>query len=307
MWGKSRFLWVQLFFALITLGVLAVLGALGALDCSSPGEGAELEAPRQAPVGDPFLVTLSSDLPMTDLVLRWGGKSCSLDVQSRRGGWIARALLGTEAHTTKAGEATLEIQGREGQASALWKHRIKILPRKFGVTRLSLDEAYVTPPKKLIDRIAWEQRLTAAAKARYTLPQRWTLPLARPVPGKITGTYSKGYILNGKPRSPHRGLDFRAPEGTEVRALAGGVVALVGEHYYAGKSVYLDHGGGVISFYMHLSEIAVREGDEIKRGQVVGKSGSTGRSTGPHLHLGLCLQGRLVDPSPLFERGKRAK
>ena len=67
MWGKSRLLWVQLFFALITLG------ALGALSCNAPGEGAELGAPRQAPVGDPFLVTLSSDLPMTDLVLRWGG------------------------------------------------------------------------------------------------------------------------------------------------------------------------------------------------------------------------------------------
>jgi len=265
-----------------------------------PGEGAFLEAPRKVFVGDPFVVTLSSDLPLQDLEVRWGGETLSLDAQPRRGGWIARALLGTEAHTTKAEETSLELRGREGKNSAVWKHRITVRPRKFGVTRLTLDEAYVTPPKKVLDRIARERVLTAAAKARRTLPQRWALPLVRPVPGKITGAYGKGYILNGKPRSPHRGLDFRAPEGTEVRALAEGVVALAGDHYYAGKSVYLDHGGGVISFYMHLSDIAVREGDVVKRGQMVGKSGSTGRSTGPHLHLGLCLQGRLVDPSSLF-------
>ena len=296
MWGKSR----PLFRCAARILVLAWGALVVGIPGMAPGEGAVLEAPLRVPLGNPFLVTLSSDLPLEDLELRWGGSALSLDVESCSGGWVARGLLGTEAHTTKTGKAPVEIRGREGGHAAVWKHRVTVLPREFGAVRLTLDEAYVTPPKKVLDRIARERVLTAAVKARRTLPQFWTLPLVRPVPGKITGAYGKRYILNGKPRSPHRGLDFRAPQGTEVRALAEGTVALAGDHYYAGKSVYLDHGGGVISFYMHLSEIVVREGDRISRGQTVGKSGATGRSTGPHLHLGLCLQGKLVDPSPLF-------
>ena len=96
-------------------------------------------------------------------------------------------------------------------------------------------------------------------------------------------------------------MDFRAAAGNPVRAALPGRVVLAGDHYFAGKSVYVDSGGGVISHYFHLDSIGVREGERVKRGAVIGKSGMTGRSTGPHLHFGLSLSGQLVNPEPLFD------
>ena len=91
-------------------------------------------------------------------------------------------------------------------------------------------------------------------------------------------------------------LDLKAPEGASVRASADGLVALVGEHYFAGKSVYLDHGTYMVSMYFHLSEVHVREGEPVRRGQVIGKVGKTGRATGPHLHWGVRVGTSRVDP-----------
>lgn len=128
----------------------------------------------------------------------------------------------------------------------------------------------------------------------------WRLPLVRPVQGKVLSVYGAQRILNGKPKNPHRGLDFRSPMGNPVKCVAAGRVILVGDHYYAGNSVYVDHGNGVVSMYFHLSEPMVKEGDEVKRGQTVGLTGMTGRATGPHLHFSLSVLGELVDPAPLF-------
>ena len=96
------------------------------------------------------------------------------------------------------------------------------------------------------------------------------------------------------------GLDLKAPMGTPVHAAAAGEVILAADHYYAGRSVYLDHGGGVVSMYFHLSQIGVEDGQFVNRGDLVGLSGSSGRVTGPHLHFGVAVQGRLVDPEPLI-------
>ncbi|MBW1951325.1 MAG: M23 family metallopeptidase, partial [Deltaproteobacteria bacterium] len=97
-------------------------------------------------------------------------------------------------------------------------------------------------------------------------------------------------------RSPHSGVDLKASEGTPVRASSDGIVALVAEHYFAGKSVYLDHGGGIVSMYFHLSQVRVRQDDRIRKGEVIGLVGKTGRATGPHLHWGVRVAGSRVDP-----------
>lgn len=133
-------------------------------------------------------------------------------------------------------------------------------------------------------------------RPRFTLPL--TAPLAEPVRG---GNFGARRVFNGEPRSPHSGIDYRVPAGTPVRAVAPGRVVLVGDHFFAGRSVYLDHGGGLISMVFHLSEILVWEGKEVRAGEVLGKVGATGRATGPHLHLGLRWHGARVDPGPLLD------
>lgn len=132
-------------------------------------------------------------------------------------------------------------------------------------------------------------------------PPRFTLPLSpplEPLPGG--GRFGSRRIFNGEPRSPHSGADYSAAAGTPVRAVADGRVALAAEHFFAGQSVYLDHGDGLVSMYFHLSEIAVEEGQEVRRGQRLGAVGASGRATGPHLHFGLRWRGARIDPGLLL-------
>ena len=122
--------------------------------------------------------------------------------------------------------------------------------------------------------------------------------LDRPVDG---GRYSSPFGLrrffNGQERNPHSGLDIAVPTGTPVKASADGVITIVGDYFFNGKTVFVDHGQGMISMYCHLSEIDVKKGQTVKRGEVVGKVGATGRATGPHLHWNVSLNDARVDPA----------
>jgi murein DD-endopeptidase MepM/ murein hydrolase activator NlpD len=108
-------------------------------------------------------------------------------------------------------------------------------------------------------------------------------------------------VFNGKPRSPHSGTDLTAPEGTPVQAAAGGVVALADDHYFSGRIVVLDHGGGIYTAYAHLSRIEVAAGDSVQAGETIGRVGATGRVTGAHLHWGARVGGARVNPDSLLE------
>ena len=163
-----------------------------------------------------------------------------------------------------------------------------------------VEEKYVSPPASALARIEREKKETAAVFARAT-PRRFTLPLAAPlVELPEGGRFGARRIFNGEARSPHGGTDFKAAPGTPVSAAADGVVALAAGQYFAGNAVYLDHGDGLISMSFHLSEVLVSTGDEVKRGQAIGKVGATGRVTGPHLHFAARWRGARVDPQLLL-------
>ena len=130
---------------------------------------------------------------------------------------------------------------------------------------------------------------------------RFALPLGSPLERLPDGgRFGAKRIINGEPRSPHSGRDYAASAGTPVLATADGRVVLAEEHFFAGNSVFLDHGAGLVSMYFHLSEILVEAGQTVTRGQALGKVGSTGRSTGPHLHFGIRWRGARVDPALLM-------
>ena len=106
--------------------------------------------------------------------------------------------------------------------------------------------------------------------------------------------------MNGKPKSPHSGTDFRSPSGTSIRSISSGRVALVADLFYTGQTVVVDHGEGLLSIYAHLSKVLVKEGSELRVGDTLGEVGSTGRSTGAHLHLTVRLLGERIDPLALL-------
>ncbi|MEP6939426.1 MAG: M23 family metallopeptidase [Rudaea sp.] len=134
-------------------------------------------------------------------------------------------------------------------------------------------------------------------------PARFSLPLAAPASPlpKNENDFGSERTFNGKVESQHTGRDYPVNEGTPIHAIADGKVVLVGEQFLTGNSVYIDHGDGMVSASFHMSAIAVKEGDEIKRGTIIGKSGGTGRTSGPHLHLGIRWLAARVDAQPLLE------
>jgi len=122
--------------------------------------------------------------------------------------------------------------------------------------------------------------------------------LDRPVSGgRLSSPFGLRRFFNGQERNPHSGLDFAVPAGTPIKAPAAGVVVLVGDYFFNGKTVFLDHGQGFISMFCHMSAISVKVGDEVPRGGVVGKVGATGRATGPHLHWNVSLNDARIDPA----------
>jgi murein DD-endopeptidase MepM/ murein hydrolase activator NlpD len=129
---------------------------------------------------------------------------------------------------------------------------------------------------------------------------RWT----RPLPGTIVSPFGCKNIINDMERSPHSGVDLKTAVGTPIKATNRGLVALVAEHFFSGKSIVIDHGGGIFSMYFHLSHISVRVGELVEKGDPIGLSGSSGRVTGPHLHFGIRLNGRRINPLTLIEISK---
>ena len=163
---------------------------------------------------------------------------------------------------------------------------------------LTLPERMVSPGKQDRARISRENSLLNQIFERRS-PRFWTT-FERPVGNTVSSVFGKRRILNGKPKSPHSGTDFRSPAGTPVRPISNGRVALVADLFYTGKTVVVDHGEGLFSLYAHLSEVLVEEGNDLLLTDVLGKVGSTGRSTGAHLHLTVKLFAERVDPMALL-------
>lgn len=271
---------------------------------AAPAEAASalvLAVPSQVGMGQPFLVRLTSDLPLESVSVHWQGKEVVPSISVWNNRHVALCMLGTDVLDAKAGKHDLSvIASVDGRENTL-RHTVRVTTVDYPVQELTLPPAMVTPPKEVYERINSERELVTAAKNTNSAQRMWRLPLERPVQGEVSSLYGLKRILNGTPKNPHRGLDFSSPMGNPVKACADGVVVLVGDHYYAGNSVYIDHGNGVVTMYFHLSEPIVKEGDKVGRGQSIGLSGMSGRATGPHLHFSVSVLGELVDPEPLFQ------
>jgi len=169
------------------------------------------------------------------------------------------------------------------------------------VQKLSLPSGMVDLSRKRIEQVRLDNRvlggaLTARSRVRY-----WTEGFLLPVQGRVTTRFGTGRVLNGKERSPHSGVDIAGRKGTPVKASNSGKVLLAEDFYLTGNTVVVDHGWGVSTIYAHLDRINAREGEEVKRGQVLGTVGATGRATGPHLHFGAFIRGAKVDPLQLVD------
>jgi murein DD-endopeptidase MepM/ murein hydrolase activator NlpD len=172
----------------------------------------------------------------------------------------------------------------------------------FRMERLRVDPRFGTEPDSaLAERIAREgAQAREVSRRAHETPRLWTGAFARPRPGRVTSGYGHGRQFNGVVQSQHLGTDLAGAVGAPVRAMDRGVVALVGRFYLGGNVVYVDHGAGLVSAYLHLSRTSDAAGDTVQAGQTIGQVGATGRVTGPHLHWIVRYGSLSVDPMSLF-------
>jgi murein DD-endopeptidase MepM/ murein hydrolase activator NlpD len=182
------------------------------------------------------------------------------------------------------------LSGRETRAE------IQVEKKDYGVRRLTVPKEMVDLDAPTLERVKKEAKTMSALWHGPASEAVWKGSFVRPLEGEVVGPFGRRSIINDQPRSPHSGVDFRAQKGTPVRAINYGRAVLTADHFFPGQSVVIDHGGGILSMYFHLDKILVQENQFVEKGQVVGLVGASGRATGPHLHLGIRINGARVDP-----------
>ena len=194
-----------------------------------------------------------------------------------------------------SGEHEVELNYQDGTKESV---TIKVLDREYPEERITVtDQEHVTPSAPTLERIREESARMRAAYRLFTAQPPDLLPIIQPVEGRNSGVFGSRRFFNDQPRNPHSGIDWAAPTGTPIKNPTPGTVVVVGDFFFNGKTVLIDHGGGFISMMCHMSEILVSEGQRVDRGEVLGKVGTTGRSTGPHLHWTVSLSGERTDPA----------
>jgi murein DD-endopeptidase MepM/ murein hydrolase activator NlpD len=216
-------------------------------------------------------------------------------VIKRNGNWVAVVGIPLAA---KAGKHTLRVLSSAGPIDVSFD----ILDKQYRTQHLQIpNQRQVDPLPEDLKRIESEQARSNAALSRFTAIGEPALQLASPVAGKRSDSYGSRRVFNGQPRNPHTGMDIAAPKGTPIRAPAEGVVVEAGDFFFNGNTLYIDHGHGLVTMYCHLDSIAVKVGDKVKSGDLLGTVGATGRVTGPHLHWGVALNRAMVDPALFLE------
>jgi murein DD-endopeptidase MepM/ murein hydrolase activator NlpD len=176
--------------------------------------------------------------------------------------------------------------------------KLEAAARTYDIQKIDgLPEEYVEPPPEAVERMKREHEAIWTARQADSAGTGFAEAFDWPFAGRLSGIFGSQRILNGKPMAPHLGVDIAAPEGTPIRAPADSIVAITDEYYLEGGFTLLDHGHGVNSCYLHQSQRLVKVGDAVKRGDVIGHVGMTGRATGPHCHWGLCWFQMKLDPS----------
>lgn len=207
-------------------------------------------------------------------------------------GWTA--LVGI-ALTAAPGPAQIEVQSADGVVRAL---AYVVRPKKYLEQRLRVAPGQVDLSPADLARHEREREHQLQVMATFSSPgETDSFAMAPPASGRRSSSFGLRRVFNGQPRAPHAGMDIAAATGAPVSAPLAATVIDTGDYFFNGGTVWLDHGGGLLTLYCHLSRIDVKPGDALRAGDRLGAVGATGRATGPHLHWGVMLNRTMVDPA----------
>jgi murein DD-endopeptidase MepM/ murein hydrolase activator NlpD len=253
--------------------------------------------------GAPVLFQVKSSSRLESLSGTWLGHRVEFSFDSSSKTWFALAGVSLE---TSPGSYALELTGARAGANAkspnlTFSRKFAIARAKYPKVELTVSKQFTEPNPDQVKQIDADQKTKKDYLNRVTPERQWSGKFDAPADAAISDVFGTQRVFNGKTQSSHLGLDFRVPSGTPVDAMNQGTVLLARPLYFEGNCVVLDHGQGLLTIYMHLSQFTVKEGDRVKRGQQVGLSGGTGRATGPHLHVAVRWQGTYLDPARLLQ------
>lgn len=271
--------------------VVIALLAVGATAVSSTSRAAALPHAGSAVPGGVAVVPLPADVDGDAAPsVTYGGQRVLLVRDGTR--W--QAVVGL-ALSTVPGEHTLTLRtAAQPQPREL---HFTVQDKRYREEKLTVPPGQVNLSKKDLARYEREAARMKVVMQSFGAAAPASLQLLPPVDGVRGDTYGSRRVFNGEGRNPHSGMDIRSPTGTPIRAAADGRVIETGNYFFNGNTVMIEHGQGLITMYCHLSEIGVKIGDRLQRGDVLGKVGATGRVTGPHLHFGVALNRAYVDPA----------
>jgi murein DD-endopeptidase MepM/ murein hydrolase activator NlpD len=202
---------------------------------------------------------------------------------------------------TRPGNYALELKaGTTAGKDLSFEKQIAVSKGKYHSIAASVPKQYTEPSPEQLQKINQDKAIKEQAFAHLTPEREWAGSFHAPVKAEISDVFGTARTFNGKTQSVHQGLDYAVPEGTPVAALNSGTVLLAQSLFFEGNCVVLDHGQGLLTLYMHLSKIEVKEGEHVTGGQRLGVSGGTGRATGPHLHVAVRWEGVYLNPATLL-------
>jgi murein DD-endopeptidase MepM/ murein hydrolase activator NlpD len=254
--------------------------------------------PARVVNGSPVLLRVTTPKPTRALSGSWLGHEISFSFDPSQKAWVGLAGVSQE---TKPGAYPVHLRAETASGETITcQQGIKVLRQRYPKVMLKVPGRYTAPPPEDLRQIEQDKEVKARLFQTVTAGRGWKGDFLPPVKAAISDVFGVQRVFNGSVQSTHQGLDFRVPTGTPVAAVNSGAVLLARPLFFEGNCVVLDHGQGLLTLYLHFSEILVKEGDQVAKGQRIGLSGGTGRATGPHLHLAVRWQGVYLNPEVLL-------
>jgi murein DD-endopeptidase MepM/ murein hydrolase activator NlpD len=275
-----------------------IFSASLATPASTPkGKAALSWEPLKLVNGSPILFQLSAPARVQGVSGTWLGHQ--LIFFRSAGSWYALAGVPVE---TKPGSYQLKlIEGLPNGKTVELKRKLRIAKAVYPSITVKVAKQYTEPNPEQLREVNADKEVKQKTFATETPERLWNGSFVAPVSAPISDVFGTARVFNQEVQSRHLGLDYGVPGGTPVHAVNHGTVILARALYFEGDCIVIDHGQGLFSLYLHLSEFRVKEGDDVETGQLIGLSGGSGRATGPHLHLAIRWQGVYLDPARLLK------
>ena len=249
--------------------------------------------------GAPVLFVVNSPVRLETLSGKWLDHDLPFTFDTHTRSWYGLAGVSLDTHP---GIYALELKGTAAeQKEVAFDRKVIVRAAKYPSIAVRVAKKFTEPNAEQVQEIKQDQAVKQEHFQSVDPEREWSGRFLPPVNSPISDVFGTRRMFNGKVQSTHQGLDYAVPAGTPVLALNAGTVLLARPLYFEGNCVVLDHGQGLLTLYLHLSEFKVKEGERVTRGQELGLSGDSGRATGPHLHVAVRWQGIYVNPATLMK------